>query len=680
MRACVAVRRTCTRIVPIAGHLHPHRQSRTFRCGGDASYRRPESAASAPSPRDARRTSPGASTPVALTLPRTPARTWPPMALASRRWRLLLVLNALAAAGIMTLWSRCGGGERAPAQVSDGVERRRPSRANGTAGVSQQVLLKRLSSLEDVVYRQLNGLSKSLGLTEGFGGRGAGGLPASLSPGEEGDAKYLRDKYGYDAYLSDTISLDRNIPDHRPTSCREVSHPRDLPQMALVFIFVNEALSVILRSLHSAVNHTPAHLLKEIILVDDHSDDEQLKGPLEDYVNKRYPGLVKIVRNHKREGLIRARIEGWKAATAEVTGFFDAHVEFTPFWAEPVLTRIKEDRKRIVLPSIDNIKHDTFEVERYENSGHGYNWELWCMYISPPKQWWDEGDVAAPIRSPAMIGCSFVANRLFFGELGLLDPGMDVYGGENIELGIRVWTCGGSMEVLPCSRVAHIARVKKPYHSNIAFHMRRNALRVAEVWMDRFKSNVYLAWNIPMENHAIDFGDIAERVALRKSLRCKNFQWYLDNVYPEMRTYDDTLYYGEIRNSKVSHLCLDQGVKENHTATLHPCHGWGPQLGRYTKEGRLFLGPLGSTGSDTRCVADDPASASPQLLDCDKDEGQDRTKWIFTQGGSLMNSATGRCLEAVPANVYFGHQAVLRPCSGQRWTMKNTMTPQRTEA
>lgn len=59
---------------------------------------------------------------------------------------------------------------------------------------------------------------------------------------------------------------------------------------------------------------------------------EQLKGPLEEYVSKRYPGLVKIVRNPKREGLIRARIEGWKVATGEVTGFFDAHVEFTPYW------------------------------------------------------------------------------------------------------------------------------------------------------------------------------------------------------------------------------------------------------------------------------------------------------------------------------------------------------------
>ncbi|KAI4797898.1 hypothetical protein KUCAC02_024778, partial [Chaenocephalus aceratus] len=39
--------------------------------------------------------------------------------------------------------------------------------------------------------------------------------------------------------------------------------------------------------------------------------------------------------------------------------------------------------------------------------------------------------------TPAMIGCSFVVDREYFGEIGLLDPGMEVYGGENIELGMR---------------------------------------------------------------------------------------------------------------------------------------------------------------------------------------------------------------------------------------------------
>uniref|UniRef100_A0A8C2RTU8 Glycosyltransferase 2-like domain-containing protein n=1 Tax=Capra hircus TaxID=9925 RepID=A0A8C2RTU8_CAPHI len=181
--------------------------------------------------------------------------------------------------------------------------------------------------------------------------------------------------------------------------CKELKYSKELPQISIIFIFVNEALSVILRSVHSAVNHTPTHLLKEIILVDDNSDEEELKAPLEEYVHKRYPGLVKVVRNQKREGLIRARIEGWKVATGQVTGFFDAHVEFTAGWAEPVLSRIQENRRRVILPSIDNIKQDTFEVQRYENSAHGYSWELWCMYISPPKDWWDAGDPSLPIRS-----------------------------------------------------------------------------------------------------------------------------------------------------------------------------------------------------------------------------------------------------------------------------------------
>lgn len=41
-------------------------------------------------------------------------------------------------------------------------------------------------------------------------------------------------------------------------------------------------------------------------------------------------------------------------------------------------------------------------------------------------------------RTPAMIGCSFIVDREYFGDIGLLDPGMEVYGGENIELGMRV--------------------------------------------------------------------------------------------------------------------------------------------------------------------------------------------------------------------------------------------------
>lgn len=59
------------------------------------------------------------------------------------------------------------------------------------------------------------------------------------------------------------------------------------------------------------------------------------------------------------------------------------------------------------------------------------------------------------------------------------------------------------MEVLPCSRIAHIERAHKPYTEDLTAHVRRNALRVAEVWMDEFKSHVYMAWNIPQEVNSI---------------------------------------------------------------------------------------------------------------------------------------------------------------------------------
>lgn len=51
------------------------------------------------------------------------------------------------------------------------------------------------------------------------------------------------------------------------------------------------------------------------------------------------------------------------------------------------------------------------------------------------------GHLPTPCRSPALIGC-FIVDRQYFQEIGLLDEGMEVYGGENVELGIRV--SGGS--------------------------------------------------------------------------------------------------------------------------------------------------------------------------------------------------------------------------------------------
>lgn len=70
---------------------------------------------------------------------------------------------------------------------------------------------------------------------------------------------------------------------------------------------------------------------------------------------------------------------------------------------------------------------------------------------------------------------------------------------------LQVWQCGGRIEVLPCSRIAHLERHHKPYALDLAPALKRNALRVAETWMDEYKDMVYFVWNIPLQvRHRIE--------------------------------------------------------------------------------------------------------------------------------------------------------------------------------
>lgn len=454
------------------------------------------------------------------------------------------------------------------------------------------------------------------------------------------------DSHGLNEALSARLPLHRALPEVRHPLCLQQHPEESLPTASVILCFHDEAWSTLLRTVHSILDTAPRAFLKEIILVDDLSQQGQLKSALSEYV-ARLEG-VKLLRSNKRLGAIRARMLGATRATGDVLVFMDAHCECHPGWLEPLLSRIAGDRSRVVSPVIDVIDWKTFQYYPSKELQRGVlDWKLDFHWEPLPE---NERKALqspiSPIRSPVVPGEVVAMDRHYFQNTGAYDPLMSLRGGENLEVSFKAWLCGGSIEILPCSRVGHIYRNQDTHSSLDQEAMLRNKVRLAEIWLGSFKETFYRHSPEAFVLSKAEKPDCTERLQLQRRLGCRTFHWFLANIYPELFPSEHRpRFSGKLHNTGFGFCadCQAEGDILGCPMRLAPCSDSRQQQHlEHTSRKEIHI------GSRAHHLCFDVRQEQVILQNCtDNGPAIHQQHWDFQENGMIVHILSGKCMEAV---------------------------------
>ncbi|XP_017538821.1 polypeptide N-acetylgalactosaminyltransferase 6-like isoform X7 [Pygocentrus nattereri] len=354
---------------------------------------------------------------------------------------------------------------------------------------------------------------------DGPGANGRAFIPENMSPAEMREKQEGLVRNGFDQFVSDRISVHRSLGnDTRHPECVEQKfrHCPRLPDTSVIIVFHNEAWSTLLRTIYSILHTSPAILLREIILVDDASTQDHLKAPLDLHVQPLK--IVRVLRQKERKGLVAARLLGAQEAKGNVLTFLDSHCECFHGWLEPLLAQLREQPMAVVSPEIAVIDSNTLKFTK-------------------------------PLPSAGAR------------SRGNFDWGLS-FGWENIPEPERLKRKDETYPVRTPAFAGGLFSIYKDFFNHIGTYDGQ-----MEIWGGE---------NIEMSFRK-SYGDISERLELKEKLQCKNFSWYLENVYPEVFVPElAPALFGSLMNMG-SHTCLDIGERKpvRRAVILYKCHYMG---------------------------------------------------------------------------------------------------------
>ncbi|NXS45661.1 GALT5 acetylgalactosaminyltransferase, partial [Balaeniceps rex] len=312
--------------------------------------------------------------------------------------------------------------------------------------------------------------------------------------------------------------------------CSEQRVHDDLPTTTIIMCFVDEVWSTLLRSVHSVLSRSPLHLIEEVILVDDFSTKGSGRPPCREQETKPPPAAPSL--GGACPGQPGSRGEPPGPGSTPVTESQETHLQqvfkLISFSLNLLaLTQPGECDSELVIPILSPFSYMT--VDNFQRGI--FTWPMNFGWRQIPQEVIEKNNIKETdiIRCPVMAGGLFSIDKKYFFELGTYDPGLDVWGGENMEISFKV-----CRSYKPASPPAWLGN-DNPYSfpKDRVRTVERNLARVAEVWLDEYKELFYgHAYHLVLKN--LDVGDLTQQIQLRKKLQCKSFRWYLENVYPDL--------------------------------------------------------------------------------------------------------------------------------------------------
>ncbi|PIK49680.1 putative polypeptide N-acetylgalactosaminyltransferase 1 [Apostichopus japonicus] len=219
---------------------------------------------------------------------------------------------------------------------------------------------------------------------------------------------------------------------------------------------------------------------------------------------------------------------------------------------------MRGQRHIAVFPIIDHIEPKTLEyVSESEHSVKVGVFD-WSLGVTWQNKLTHGHDPTNPIPSPVMADAVFAINREYFLKLDGYDSFYTTEDTADLDLSFKIWMCGGSIELLPCSHVGHLHRHSLPFQLAGRGEI-NDKKRLAEIWFGEYKNFFYTIFpNAKKESP----GDLIDEEALVQKLNCKTIYWYWETVYPESIWPVNGERYGELHH-KETDKCLDIAVEEN---------------------------------------------------------------------------------------------------------------------